>query len=125
MRVLLDTHVVLWWLADETDRFSEQGWRVLDDPTVDAVVSAVTVWEIAIKRGLGKLDAPADIVAQLDNSPVELLPITARHADLVSKLPDLHRDPFDRLLIAQAKIERLAVATADEVFGRYSVEVLW
>lgn len=125
MRVLLDTHVVLWWLADETDRFSEEAWRVLDDPSVDAVVSAASVWEIAIKRGLGKLEAPDDVVAQLSNSPVELLPITAHHADEVSRLPDHHRDPFDRLLIAQAKIERLAVATADDAFARYSVDVIW
>lgn len=125
MRVLLDTHVVLWWLADETERFSEQAWKVLDDPAVDAVVSAATMWEIAIKRGLGKLDAPGDVVAQLNNSPVELLPITALHADEVSRLPDHHRDPFDRLLIAQAKVERLTVATADEAFARYSVDVIW
>lgn len=125
MRVLLDTHVVLWWLADETERFSDQAWKVLDDPSVDAVVSAATVWEIAIKRCLGKLDAPGDVVAQLNNSPVELLPITARHADEVSRLPDHHRDPFDRLLIAQARVERLSVATADAAFELYAVDVVW
>lgn len=125
MRLLLDTHVVLWWLADEIDRLSDRARRTLDDPTVNAVVSAVSVWEIAIKRGLGKLTAPDDVVGQLSNSPVELLPITAHHADAVSALDDHHRDPFDRLLIAQSRLERLPIVTADESFADYGVQVIW
>lgn len=125
MRLLLDTHVVLWWLADEIDRLSDQARRTLDDPSVNAVVSAASVWEIAIKRGLGKLTAPDDVVAQLSSSPVELLSITAHHADAVADLADHHRDPFDRLLIAQSKLERIPVVTADENFAEYGVQVVW
>lgn len=112
-------------MADEVERLGEKARRVLDDPSVNAVVSAVSVWEIAIKRSLGKLTAPDDVVSQLVNSPVELLPITPRHADAVAELADHHRDPFDRLLIAQSKIERIPIVTADMNFANYGVEVIW
>jgi PIN domain nuclease of toxin-antitoxin system len=123
--VLLDAHVLLWWMADARDRLSSRAITALSAPGASVVVSAVTVWEIAIKRGLGKLDAPEDLVAQLERAGVALLPITARHADAVASLPSHHRDPFDRLLIAQSKIERLPVVTADGPIGRYDIEVVW
>jgi PIN domain nuclease of toxin-antitoxin system len=91
----------------------------------DVVVSAVVVWEVAIKRQLGKLDAPDDLLEQLERASVDLLPITARQADRVGTLPLHHRDPFDRLLVAQAETEGLALVTADEDLGRYGIQVVW
>ncbi|HET8566885.1 MAG TPA: type II toxin-antitoxin system VapC family toxin [Solirubrobacterales bacterium] len=89
------------------------------------MISAVVIWEVAIKRRLGKLDAPGDLLEQLERAAVDLLPISAQHADRVGTLPLHHRDPFDRLLIAQAEAGDLAVATADEAFEEYGVDVVW
>jgi PIN domain nuclease of toxin-antitoxin system len=89
------------------------------------VVSAVVVWEVAIKRRLGKLEAPDNLLEQLQTAAVDLLPITARHADRVGTLPLHHRDPFDRLLIAQVEIEGLALVTADSQLDRYEIEIVW
>jgi len=89
------------------------------------LISAVVIWEVAIKRRLGKLDAPADLLEQLERAGVELLPITARHADRVGTLPMHHRDPFDRLLVAQAEVDGLAIVSADGELADYGVEVLW
>jgi PIN domain nuclease of toxin-antitoxin system len=89
------------------------------------VVSAVVIWEVAIKRQLGKLDAPPDLLAQLERVGVDLLPITARHADRVGGLPLHHRDPFDRLLVAQADADGLALVTADSDLDQYDIEVVW
>ena len=89
------------------------------------MISAVVVWEVAIKRRLGKLDAPDNLLEQLERSGVDMLPITARHADRVGKLPLHHRDPFDRLLVAQAKIEGLSLITADGQLSRYGIKIVW
>jgi PIN domain nuclease of toxin-antitoxin system len=89
------------------------------------MVSAVVVWEVAIKRRLGKLEAPDNLLEQLQRAAVDLLPITPRHADRVGTLPFHHRDPFDRLLVAQVEIEGLALVTADSQLGRYGIEMLW
>jgi PIN domain nuclease of toxin-antitoxin system len=123
--VLLDTHVLLWWMSGGMERLSKAAQAAVTAPGAVIVVSAVTVWEIAIKRGLGKLDAPGDLIPQLERAGVGLLPITARHADYVASLPPHHRDPFDRLLVAQAKIERLAVVSADGPLSRYDIDVVW
>ena len=125
MRLLLDTHLVVWWMAGEASRISRKALRSLGSEGMDPVVSAVTIWEVAIKRGLGKLDAPGDLLPQLEGAGVELLPVTARHADLVGSLPLHHRDPFDRLLVAQAMLEGLPLVTDDESVRRYDVEVVW
>lgn len=125
MTLLLDTHLVLWWMAGEASRISKKALAALGSDGIEPIVSAVTVWEAAIKRGLGKLDAPADLLAQLELAGVELLPITARHADLVASLPPHHRDPFDRLLVAQATIEGLALVSHDESLREYDIEVVW
>jgi PIN domain nuclease of toxin-antitoxin system len=92
---------------------------------MDPVVSAVTIWETAIKRRLGRLDGPDDLLPQLEGAGVELLPVTARHADLVGSPPLHHRDPFDRLLVAQAMLEGLPRVTDDGSVRRYDVEVVW
>jgi PIN domain nuclease of toxin-antitoxin system len=123
--LLLDTHLVLWWMAGEASRISKKALAALGSDGLEPVVSAVTIWEAAIKRGLGKLDSPDDLLPQLEGAGVELLPITARHADLVGSLPLHHRDPFDRLLVAQATLERLPLVSDDAALRRYDVEVIW
>jgi PIN domain nuclease of toxin-antitoxin system len=85
----------------------------------------VVIWEVAIKRRLGKLDAPADLLGRLEQAGVGLLPIMPAHADRVGTLPMHHQDPFDRLLIAQADTEGLALVSADAAMRRYEVEVVW
>lgn len=110
-------------MAGELDRLSDTARDAIADSEV--VVSAVVIWEVAIKRRLGKLDAPADLLDRLEQAGVDLLPITARHADRVGELPLHHRDPFDRLLIAQAGTEGLVLVSADQDLGRYGVEILW
>jgi PIN domain nuclease of toxin-antitoxin system len=112
-------------MAGDTDRVSKAATAAIQADGARILVSAVTVWEVAIKRSLGKLDAPDDLLAQLERARVELLPITARHADRAAKLPDHHRDPFDRLLVAQATNEQLALVSADQSLRRYDVNVVW
>jgi PIN domain nuclease of toxin-antitoxin system len=112
-------------MAGETNRIGRRAAEAIEEDDAEVMVSAVTVWEVAIKRSLGKLDAPADLLAQLERAGVELLPITARHADRVGSLPSHHRDPFDRLLVAQAVVEHLPLASADGWLSSYDIEVVW
>ncbi|MGH2454715.1 MAG: type II toxin-antitoxin system VapC family toxin [Candidatus Limnocylindria bacterium] len=123
MRLLLDAHVVLWWLAD--DPTLERAAR---DAIVDGdnwvAVSAATVWEIGIKRALGKLEAPDDLIGASEASHLEPLAITVGHADAAAVLPRHHDDPFDRMLVAQARIEGLTIVTRDPAIARYGVPVL-
>lgn len=121
MRVLLDTHVLLWVLSGD-DRLSAAAREVLVDGATEVRVSAVSAWEITIKRAIGKLDAPDDLPAQLEANRFDPLDVTIDHALAVGQLPPLHRDPFDRLLVAQARGEGLALMTADAQIGRYDVE---
>jgi len=107
------------------ERIGKRAFAALSARDVHTIVSAATVWEIAIKRALGKLDAPGDLLFQLEQSGVDLLPVTARHADLVATLPPHHRDPFDRMLIAQAGVEGLTLVSGDADVARYEVELLW
>ena len=112
-------------MAGEPDRIGTEARAAISAGTAETVVSAVVIWEIAIKRRLGKLDAPADLLVRLEGANVSLLPITARHADRVGTLPMHHQDPFDRLLVAQATVDGLTLVSADAVMRRYEVEVLW
>jgi PIN domain nuclease of toxin-antitoxin system len=112
-------------MAGELDSISDAAKEAITSEEGRVVVSAVVIWEVAIKRQLGKLEAPPDLLAQLEASGVDLLPITARHADRVGNLPLHHRDPFDRLLVAQADIGGLRLVTADGHLQRYGVEVVW
>ncbi len=125
MNVLLDTHLVLWAMLSEMSRISEKGLAALGSEEFEPVVSAVTIWEAAIKGGLGKLKVPADLLSQIEGAGVELLPVMPRHADLVASLPLHHRDPFDRLLVAQAMSEGLPLVSDDESLRRYEIEVIW
>lgn len=122
--MLLDTHVVLWWLQGDVERLSDEVVALLSDPSTPVTISAVVVWEASIKRGLGKLDPPLpDLLARLRAAGIRILPITAEHADRVGSLPPIHRDPFDRLLVAQAQEEGLPIVSADPLLAAYGVEV--
>jgi PIN domain nuclease of toxin-antitoxin system len=123
-KVLVDTHAVLWWLSDDA-ALSVAAREALADPANEPLVSAASVWEIAIKRALGKLTAPDDLPDLIDGEGFSWLPITPRHAWQVRELPAHHRDPFDRLLIAQAMTEQLPIITADKRFDDYAVEIRW
>jgi len=118
MRLLLDAHALLWWLAD--DPTLDRKARVLiSDPTNEVIVSAVTVWEIAIKRAIGKLSAPDGLAAVLEESGFIEAPVTAADAERAGGLEAIHRDPFDRMLVAQARAEKLTLLTADEALAAY------
>ncbi len=122
MRLLLDTHVVLWWLgADE--RLGPAG-RTRIDAATERVLSVATVWEISIKRGLGKLQAPDDILGRLRQPGLRVMPIAYEHAVAAGGLPWHHRDPFDRMLVAQARLEGLTVMTEDRRIRAYSVDTV-
>lgn len=122
MRLLLDTHAVLWWLAGEP--IAPPAKEAIAEPTNDVFVSAAAVWEIAIKRAIGKLILDGSVVSALDAGGLDPLPITARHAEEAGALPPHHRDPFDRMLIAQARLDGLTVVTRDPMFDRYAVSTM-
>lgn len=124
MKLILDTHAALWWLSGDR-RFGAAAEAELADSSNRVMLSAAVVWEVAIKRSLGKLDAPDDLAAVLLAGGAQPLPVGLDHAALVETLPWHHRDPFDRLLIAQARVERATLMTADEAFHQYDVRVLW
>ena len=124
MKLLLDTHAALWWLADDP-RFSDTAARHLTDAANQVYLSAVVVWEVAIKRSLGKLEAPPDFRATLLGGGALPLPIDLEHAARVEALSLHHRDPFDRLLIAQAGVEGATLVTNDSAFSPYGVPILW
>ena len=123
-RLLVDTHALLWWLTDDAG-LSDTARAALADPANDVLVSTASVWEIAIKRGLGKLEAPDDLPDHIEAQGFGWLPVAAEHAWRVRDLPPHHRDPFDRLLVAQALSERMAIVSADARFGAYGVETRW
>lgn len=125
MNLLLDSHAFLWWLADD-QRLSVRARKAITDPTNIVLVSAASIWEIAIKASLGRLDLHgADVVAEIAANRFIELPITAAHAAAAAALPRHHDDPFDRMLIAQAQIEHLRCVTRDEAFSAYRVPTLW
>lgn len=119
MKVLLDTHVFLWAVA--ASRRLSAGTRALIADADEVNVSAASIWEIAIKAGLGRIKGdPKDLVDAIERSGFVELPVTAIHAASVARLPQHHRDPFDRLLVAQAMAEPLVLLTADEALLPYS-----
>lgn len=122
MRILLDSHVVLWWLTAHAALGPNAAAAI--EAADDVVVSSVTPWELGIKRSLGKLDFPAGLVDELQASGIRLLSISARHAEAAPLLPAHHRDPFDRMLVAQAREESLALMTADRSIEPYDVPII-
>jgi len=128
VRLLLDTHAFLWWVADD-EALTVRARAAIADPANECLVSAASAWEIAIKASIGKLtlarDARRFLPEELAANGFEPLPVTVTHSARVAGLPFHHRDPFDRLLAAQALEERVAIVSADAVFGKYGVKRVW
>lgn len=122
MSVVVDIHAILWWLAD--DELSDETAATVADPDNLVVASAASLWEIEIKRRLGKLRAPDTLVHVIAESGFEPLDVTHAHAASAGRLPFHHRDPFDRMLVAQAQIEDLTIVSRDRSFEQYDVLLL-
>ena len=128
MRALLDTHTFLWWVNDDP-RLSTHCRSIISNGANEILFSAVSAWEIAVKASIGRLVLPdkteAYILDQLSRNRFDVLSIDLTHALRVSLLPDHHKDPFDRMLVAQAQVERVPILTADSQIARYPVRVSW
>ena len=128
MKALLDTHAFLWWINDDP-RLSDTVRELVGNGESELFLSAASGWEIAIKMRLGRLEVREDpeqfIFEQLALNDIAVLPISMNHALRTAALPDHHRDPFDRMLVAQSQIEQLPIVTADPLIARYAVEVIW
>jgi PIN domain nuclease of toxin-antitoxin system len=122
-RLLLDTHVLLWWLSDDP-QLGKSSRQAIANPRNQVYVSAASAWEISIKKSIGKLTAPDDMDAIVENEGFEKLPITLFHGDQAGALPELHKDPFDRMLIAQAQSEGLVIVTNDEKIIQYKIRTM-
>ena len=122
MKILLDTYLLLWWLGNAPG-LSEPARAIISEPENTVFVSAVSLWEIWLKESLGKLRLPVDFEARMAAEPFESLPLSATHARQVALLPWHHRDPFDRMLIAQAEFEKLILLTTDEALAAYGAMV--
>ena len=127
MKILLDTHIFVWW-DDEPERLSKRAFDLCNAPGNILVLSIASVWELQIKYQLGKLmlRAPLSqiISDQQRENGIEILPVTLPHVLALDKLPPIHKDPFDRLLIAQSLAENIAVLSVDSVFQNYSISLL-
>jgi PIN domain nuclease of toxin-antitoxin system len=121
---LADTHALLWWLSDDP-RLSERARTVMAAGALAVLFSAASIWEAEIRAAAGKLALPDELLTALKADRFVELPITARHAREAARLAPLHRDPFDRMIVAQARLEGLVVISADSKFADYGVEVLW
>jgi PIN domain nuclease of toxin-antitoxin system len=129
VRLLLDTHTFLWWSSQRGARLSERARDLLADGATDVSFSVVSAWEIAVKVGGGRMDLPDAVERYLPDRlrrhGFDLLPIELSHVLRAGSLPLIHRDPYDRILIAQAQIEGLPILTADPAISRYDVETIW
>ena len=129
MRFLLDTHAFLWWILD-SPRLSAEARRIVGNGSNEPILSAASSWEMAIKHRLGRLEIPGQdlggfLADQIRRQGLTTLSVEHAHAWRVAELPVLHRDPFDRILIAQAQTEGLPILTVDAQIARYDVETLW
>ncbi|UGS34725.1 type II toxin-antitoxin system VapC family toxin [Capillimicrobium parvum] len=124
-RLLLDTNVAVWLLLGDRERVSATAVELLEDEHNQVALSAISVWEIAIKQSLGKLTIADGWAAALGRLGFDPLPVTALHAEAVERLPWHHRDPFDRLLVAQASVDGHALVSADRRLAAYHVDVVW
>jgi PIN domain nuclease of toxin-antitoxin system len=124
MRLMLDTNALLWW-RDESPRLPDRVSEEIRNPDNDIVVSAVTLWEIAIKRLLGKLQFPEDFEEVMAEEGFSLLSISYHHLRALDGMPRHHKDPFDRMLIAQSLAENLPIVTNDRAFALYDATIFW
>jgi PIN domain nuclease of toxin-antitoxin system len=122
MSLLLDTHVILWWLTDDAALSDDVKARLDDEP--DVYVSPASLWEVIIKQSIGKLSGPIEVAEDIRDSGFRELPVTFRHAIVAGRLPLIHRDPFDRMLVAQAQCEGFTLASRDPHIQKYDVAVL-
>ena len=123
MNILLDTHVLIWAL-ENNPTLSKTAIDCIVDGSNMVFVSAASVWEINIKIAMGKLEAPDNLLEEIRLHRFTPLPITLEHAQLAGRLPDIHRDPFDRMLVAQAMIEKLALVTRDKMIDGYRIKTV-
>jgi PIN domain nuclease of toxin-antitoxin system len=125
VRLLLDTHAILWWVTDDP-RLSRIAKAAISEPENELFASAAAAYEIVYKQGLGRLHPlPDNLSRQLQREGIVVLPISLDHAVTAASLPGPHRDPWDRIMMAQAQAEGLTVITVDRVFSQYGVPVLW
>lgn len=128
MRLLLDTHAFLWWVADD-ERLSPRAAALIAEPSNEVLVSAATAWEVVVKSALGRVEVPTPVgrflTAQIEANAFIPLPIHMRHALGLAALPQIHRDPFDRILVAQAVAEDLTLVSRERVMSGYPVTVEW
>ena len=123
MRLLLDTHTLLWTLV-APDRLSKNAAQAITAEESEVFVSIVSPWEMAIAKARGRMDPPNNLEAQFETRRFVLLPVSLRHTHVVETLPHHHRDPFDRMLVAQAQVEGLTIVTVDRLLRRYPVSLL-
>ena len=123
MSLLLDTQILLWWLSDDP-LLPPAARQAIASPDSQVIVSGATAWEIAINKAVGRLEAPDDLSEALGANDFETLAITVSHALLAGSLPPHHSDPFDRMMIAQARAENLTLVSVDRRFPLYDVELL-
>lgn len=127
MKVLLDTHTFIWW-DSEPNKLSAVALRMCQDPATTLLLSVASVWEIQIKLQLGKLQLNlplADIVNQQQANGINVIPVSIAHVLALQNLPTPHKDPFDRLLVAQALVENAILLSVDPIFSQYPLNVLW
>jgi PIN domain nuclease of toxin-antitoxin system len=123
VRLLVDTHLLVWWVAGR--RLSRETAALIADPANEVFASAASIWELTIKAGLGRIDVdPGAFVQKLESGGFTALPVTSRHAVAVAELPDIHRNPFDRLLVAQSRVEQMSLLTHDKALSGYGALVV-
>ena len=122
MNLLLDSHCLVWWLGGMS--ISDQAGEAIADLTNEVYVSAASIWELEIKSALGKLTIEGDLFSEVETAGLTWLPITASHGRAAARLPMHHRDPFDRMLIAQAQLESCSIVSRDARFAEYSVALI-
>jgi len=123
LRILLDTHYLLWWLGD-TDDLGTQGRQLISAPENLIFVSVASLWELRIKEQIGKIDLPSSFSEVLRQQAFEILAVNVAHTEALQTLPLHHRDPFDRMLVAQAKVEGLTLLSRDRIIACYEVACL-
>jgi PIN domain nuclease of toxin-antitoxin system len=127
VKLLLDTHAFLWFVSGDA-RLSRRARGAMEKEGTELILSVASVWEMAIKANLGRLTLPLPVgeyIAEKIEHGFRVLPVELAHAAAVESLPSHHRDPFDRLLVAQSKVERIPIVSSDSIFRDYQVEVLW